>query len=54
MTTGSLFFMLGSWAFVLILLIWSYSKIFAAQARRGRTPDPGDDMTLSERFPPTA
>ncbi|HYE57754.1 MAG TPA: hypothetical protein VD948_04580 [Rhodothermales bacterium] len=54
MTTGSLLFMLGSWVFVLSLLIWSFTKIFAAQDRRAHTPDPGDDMTASERVPPTA
>ena len=54
MTTGSLLFMLGSWAFVLGLLGWSFSKIFAAQARRAATPDRADDMTARERVPPTA
>lgn len=54
MTTGSLLFMLGSWAFVLGLLTWSYSKIFASQARRAQTPDPDDDMTPGERIAPTA
>ncbi len=54
MTTGSLIFMLLSWAFVLGLLFWSYGRIFSVQARRRATPTPDDDMTLRERFPPTA
>ena len=54
MTTGSLVFMLVSWGAVLSLLIWSFSRIFSAQAHRNATPTPDDDMTLEQRFPPTA
>jgi hypothetical protein len=54
MTTGALIFWLGSWAFVLSLTAWAYSKVLSSQARREATPDPEDDMTLQERFPPTA
>lgn len=54
MTAGSLAFMLGSWAFVLGLMTWAYSKILRSQANRAATPDPGDDMTPDQRVPPTA
>ncbi len=54
MTTGALIFWLGSWVFVLSLTTWAYSKVLGSQARRAETPDPEDDMTLRERFPPTA
>ena len=54
METGALIFWLASWTFVLGLLVWSYKRVFAAQERRARTPDPDDDMTLEQRIPPTA
>ncbi len=54
MTTGALIFWLGSWTFVLGLTFWAFSKVLRAQAQRGATPDPADDMTIRERVPPTA
>jgi hypothetical protein len=54
MTTGALIFWLGSWAFVLGLVSWAFTKVLRAQARREATPDTSDDMSLAERFPPTA
>jgi hypothetical protein len=54
MTTGSLIFWLGSWTFVLSLTGWAYSRVLGSQARRAATPDTADDMSLAERFPPTA
>jgi hypothetical protein len=54
MSTGALFFWLGSWTFVLGLTFWSFAKILRVQARRAATPDRDDDMSLRERVPPTA
>lgn len=54
MTTGALVFMIVSWTFVLGTTTWAFSRILQAQARRGATPDRGDDMTTAERVPPTA
>jgi hypothetical protein len=54
MTTGALIFWLGSWTFVIGLVSWAYTRVLRSQAQRAATPDPADDMSLSERFPPTA
>jgi hypothetical protein len=54
MSTGALLFMLTSWTAVLGTMVWSFSRILSSQSRRAATPDPGDDMTIDERVPPTA
>lgn len=46
--------MLVSWTAVLGTMVWSFSRILTSQKRRDETPDPGDDMRIDERVPPTA
>lgn len=46
--------MLISWTAVLGTMVWSFARILQSQKRRDATPDPGDDMTIDERVPPTA
>ena len=46
--------MLVSWTAVLGTMVWAFARILSSQARRAETPDPGDDMTIDERVPPTA
>jgi hypothetical protein len=52
--TTALLFLVVSWACVLGLTVWSFSKILRIQAQRAATPSPADDMTARERVPPTA
>ncbi|MCA0268597.1 MAG: hypothetical protein LCH53_05160 [Bacteroidetes bacterium] len=51
---GATFFLVTSWTFVLGTMVWSFAKILKAQASRNATPDLDDDMTASQRVPPTA
>lgn len=54
MSTGALLFLVISWTFVLGTMVWSFSRILRVQSHRDATPDPVDDMTASDRVPPTA
>lgn len=41
MRTGALIFMLGAWAVVLSLLVWSFRKLMRADASKEQLPPPG-------------
>lgn len=41
MRIGALVFMLGAWAVVLTLLIWSFTKLLRSEPDREHLPPPG-------------
>jgi hypothetical protein len=41
MNTGALVFMLGAWAVVLFILIWSFTKLLREPPEHEKLPPPG-------------
>ena len=44
MSTGALIFMLGAWAFVLGLTVWSFARLMKTDPAHEAAPPPGTSL----------